>query len=149
MLPLCQKSELRKQGRKQKEEKCSPNVLLCLFFFGITRLILYGQKNFGFAHGYSGHKYEHTTHVNSFYYSFAPVCLLQTGAICCFYRYFSDYRFSFFYPTQLQLRQGKRDLKRNLIKFFDFSLQSWPKRLIAERVVGERGKQTASRHEGR
>jgi len=39
---------------------------------------------------YSGYEYEHRNHVNRFYNSSAPVCVLQTGAFCryrgCFYR---------------------------------------------------------------
>ena len=38
---------------------------------------------------YSGYEYEHRNHVNRFYNSSAPVCVLQTGAFCryrgCFY----------------------------------------------------------------
>ena len=36
---------------------------------------------------YSGHEYEHRNHVNRFYNSFAPVCVLQTGAFCRFLRF--------------------------------------------------------------
>ena len=35
--------------------------------------------------GYSAHIYELRNHVNRFYNSSAPVCVLQTGAFCCFY----------------------------------------------------------------
>lgn len=38
--------------------------------------------------GYSGYEYEQSHHLNTSYVSFAPVCVLQTGAFCIFSKVF-------------------------------------------------------------
>ena len=63
--------------------------LFCRVYFTILFLLWSAQvkKSSYPPSGYSRHWYEHRNHVNRFYTSSAPVCVLQTGAFCHFLRF--------------------------------------------------------------
>ena len=60
--------------------------LLCRVYFTILFLLWSApvKKSSYPPSGYSGHEYEYRNHVNRFYNSSAPVCILQTGVFCRF-----------------------------------------------------------------